>query len=56
MSQMTVQAWKDITMRIAAALKELEKQSPPNWVQIEGHGSPKAIPDSQAPVEGHPAL
>ena len=48
------QVWQAITLRMAEALQELEKRSPPNWVQIEGHGSRDRDAEQQAPLEPHP--
>ncbi|KAK9815022.1 hypothetical protein WJX73_005063 [Symbiochloris irregularis] len=47
-------AWRSITERIASALQELEARTPPNRVQIEGHGKPAAPGQQQPPLEPHP--
>lgn len=51
-----LQAWQSITERIAAALQQLESQSPPNRVQIEGHGKPQEAGSQQPPVEPQPTV
>lgn len=50
------QAWRGITARIAAALLELEEQSPSNPVQVQGHGWQGHHTHQSPPLEPHPAI